>query len=228
MQFDERDVPVACSMMQFMKQPSFPSSCPLLSFVCYWSAFNNIYVAVADRHGKRPRLRKNEDGSLQTRLSGNVSVPKVTYLGDKELIDLAFKEFPKALKCALIEHPSTRFFADRTPRWCGNPIEADAKGQRLNGVLNVGYTQEAHTPIWAPIDILMFNQYAPSTRDWKTCDTLARQILDILYTVRNNTFHGGKRADDNNDIEVLEKAIPLLEMIVKSFLCSCDAVVTHR
>ena len=30
-------------------------------------------------------------------------------------------------------------------------------------------------------------------------DALASQILDALYTVRNNAFHGGKRADGAND-----------------------------
>ena len=40
----------------------------------------------------------------------------------------------------------------------------------------------------------------------------------MIYTVRNNTFHGGKRADDANDTQVLTEALPLLAMIVKSFL----------
>lgn len=31
-------------------------------------------------------------------------------------------------------------------------------------------------------------------------------------------FHGGKRADDANDREVLQKALPVLKMIVESFV----------
>lgn len=57
----------------------------------------------------------------------------------------------------------------------------------------------------------------------KACDPLARQILDVLYTIRNNAFHGGKRADDANDAEVLEKALPLLMMVVDSFLAARTA-----
>lgn len=64
----------------------------------------------------------------------------------------------------------------------------------------------------------MYEEYQAGARDTSTCDALARQILDILYTVRKNAFHGGKRADDANDQEVLEKALPLLAMIVRSFV----------
>jgi hypothetical protein len=36
--------------------------------------------------------------------------------------------------------------------------------------------------------------------------------------VRNNTFHGGKRADDANDHQVIKMALPLLKIIVEYFL----------
>jgi len=46
---------------------------------------------------------------------------------------------------------------------------------------------------------------------------LARQIVDLLYTIRNNFMHGSKKLDDANDIKVVENALPMLELIVTSF-----------
>jgi hypothetical protein len=40
----------------------------------------------------------------------------------------------------------------------------------------------------------------------------------LLYTIRNNLVHGGKNPDEANDIEVVEKALPLLDMVVISFI----------
>jgi hypothetical protein len=131
---------------------------------------------------------------------------------------LAFQHFTDDLKRRLVEHPSSSFFVYRTPQWRGQPIARDASGQRLNGVLNVGYTIDDQHPVWTPIDVQTFEEYQAGARDPARADALARQILNVLYTVRNNTFHGGKRADDANDREVLEKALPLLIAIVDSFV----------
>jgi len=47
---------------------------------------------------------------------------------------------------------------------------------------------------------------------------LARQIVDLLYTIRINLMHGGKnKFDDANDITVVVNALPMLELIVMSF-----------
>ena len=100
----------------------------------------------------------------------------------------------------------------------GQPIEHDDRGQRLNGVLNVGYTVDAQHPVWTPIDAAEFEACQSGAKTPKRRDELAKQVLDILYTVRNNIFHGGKRADDANDNEVLTRALPLLAMIVNSFV----------
>lgn len=145
-------------------------------------------------------------------------MPQVTVVGERDQIDLAFREVTDDLKCQLVEHPSSMFFVHRTPYWSGLPVERDGRGQRLNGVLNVGYTTDSKHPVWSPIDAKLFEAYQKGIRDGSTREPLARQILDVLYTVRNNTFHGGKRADDANDREVLQQALPLLKMIVDSFV----------
>jgi hypothetical protein len=214
--FAEYEIPVAYSMVAMATQ--VPSVHPLQAFTCYWAAFNNIYVAISERAGKSAQLRKNADGSLRTRAVGQINIPRVSTVSEREQIDLAFQRFPDELKRRIVEHSSTRFFAYRTPHWRGQPIEKDASGQRLNGVLNVGHTVDAKHPVWAPIDIGMFEAYQSGARNSVHRDALASQILDLLYTVRNNAFHGGKSADDANDTAVLEQALPLLVMIVASFV----------
>jgi hypothetical protein len=214
MVFADYEVPVAYSMVTLATQLPAPTSHPVQAFACYWAAFNNIYVTIADREGRRAQLRRNTDGSLLTRAVGCVNVPVVNPVPERVQIDLAFLKFTVELKQELVEHPNTRFFVYRTPHWQGRPIVNDANGQRLNGVLNVGYTLDAELPVWTPIDTHMFE----NARDSEARDALAYQILNVLYTVRNNAFHGGKRADDANDREVLEKALPLLAMIVGAFL----------
>lgn len=115
-------------------------------------------------------------------------------------------------------HPSTSFFVYRTPSWRGRRIEFDASGQRLNGVINVGYTVNTDYPVWSPIDTGQYELYMRGYRVVEVSNALAMQILDLLYTVRNNAFHGGKRADDANDHEVVERALPLLVSVVEAFL----------
>ncbi len=218
MVFDEHEVRVARSMITMAMQLTEQSAHPLQLFTCYWAAFNNIYVTIAEQLGRRARLVKDANGSVCTRTLGHVKVPKVNPVSERDQIDLAFQQFTDDLKRDLVGHPSTRFFVYRKPCWQGQTIESDINGQRLNGVLNVGYTVDNAHLVWAPIDTAMFEQDRDGARDPARCDALAQQILNVLYTVRNNTFHGSKSADDASDQVVLEKALPLLIMIVESFL----------
>lgn len=181
-------------------------------------AFNNIYVTIAEQAGRQPQLQMNPDGSVKTRAIGHVNVPKVNTVSERDQLDLAFQSFTEDLKRGIVEHPCVRFFVDRTPSWRGLRIEYDNRNQRLNGVLNVGYTVDPLHPVWTPVDTVEFNKYHQGGDTQERCNLLARQVLYVLYAVRNNTFHGGKRADDANDNEVLTNALPLLEMIVRSFV----------
>ncbi|MHB8790206.1 MAG: hypothetical protein ACYDBT_10035 [Desulfobulbaceae bacterium] len=217
MMFADYEIPVAHSMVKFAAELRSYSAHPLPEFTCYWAAFNNIYVMIAEQQGKKPRLKKKRDGSLCTRMVAQVNIPVVSVLSEREQIDLAFQQFTNKLKGTLVEHPSTRFFVYRTPRWRGKTI-SDINGQRLNGVLNIGYTVDEYNPVWSPIDTQSYEQYVGGVRDAAKCDALSRQILQVLYTVRNNTFHGGKSTDDANDTDVLQHAVPLLKMIVKTLM----------
>lgn len=212
------EVPVAYSMVALAGRPSHFAFEPFLKFVCYWTAFNNIYVTVADRRGRRASLRRSQDGSPRTRIVGDVRVPQVVPVSEREQIDLVFDEFSEDLKHTLVKHTSSRFFTYRTPRWGRYEIKFDASGQRLNGVINVGYTVDSSYPVWSPINRGQYESYIQGDQNVKSRNALAKQILNLLYTVRNNTLHGGKRADDANDHEVVEQALPLLALVVDAFL----------
>lgn len=218
MVFAAYEVPVAYSMVAMADRAPECRANAIQQFMCYWAAFNNIYVMVSERAGRRAQLKLNSDGSIRTRTTAQVKIPEVSTVSERDQLDLAFNHFPDSLKGKLVKHPSAPFFVYRTPRWQGNPVAKDENGQRLNGVLNVGYTIDARHPVWTPIDVAEFEAYQQGGDTPARRDALAKQILDVLYTVRNNTFHGGKQADDANDNQVLKEALPLLAMIVKSFV----------
>lgn len=217
MEFTDYEVSLAHSMIAIAPFVGALED-PLPAFTCYWAAFNNIYVTIAERTGKRPELRKNPDRSIRMRAVGPLRIPEVKAIPERDLMSVTYAYFPDALKDALVAHPNTRFFAHRTPRYQGRPMETDRNGQRLNGVLNVGATLDASHPVWSPIDVHTLDEYGDGARDAGRRDALAKQILQMLYTVRNNTFHGRNRPDDANDPDVLRRALPLLRMIVESFM----------
>ena len=227
--FDSSEVPVASSMIRAVRRLPSDITDPLFPFMCYWIAFNNVYVTIADqnfRNGagrQRVKLSLNPDGTNKTEEKGGVYVPKVATMLEKDQIAGALEEFSSELKHDLIVHASTRFFVQRTPKWQGQVIQKDAQGQILNGVLNVGKTIDEAHPNWSPIDTTEYEDYIKNSANGSQADAalqekLAEQILDVLYTVRNNTFHGGKSADDASDRTVLQHALPLLSMIVHGFI----------
>lgn len=218
MTFSESEVPVAYSMVEVASQPCEPARSALDRFCYYWMAFNNIYVAVADRQNYRASLKTDANGVVITSQCGHVKIPKVNTIPERKQIILAVAVFSDALKRQLITHPNVRFFAYRTPRWQRQAIECDGNGQRLNGVLNMGHTVDVRYPVVSPLDTVSYEDYLGGRGTSLTRDELTKQIVNLLYTVRNNTFHGGKEPSEANDLEVIEAALPLLKMIVESFL----------
>jgi len=191
---------------------------PFEQYFLFWTAFNNIYTTIAHREGCRTQIKENEDGSIVTIVNGNVNIPDVAVVSEREQIRLAFQEFVDDLKHTLILHKGTGYFVRRIPYWQGVPIEHDAFGQRVNGVINVDYTSESQYPVWSPIDLQHYEEYLKNPNNEENRNFLARQIVDLLYTIRINLMHGGKnKFDDANDITVVVNALPMLELIVMSF-----------
>lgn len=187
-------------------------------YVYLWTAFNNIYTTIAFTEGQHVTLLRDRDGAIITRRNGSVDIPKVRTVSEKDQLLTAFAEFDDELRHRLVDHPSTGYFVERTPLWHGQSISHDARGQRLNGVINVNYTTDRENPIWSPVDIKAYERYLANQQDSAARDQVAWQIVELLYTIRCNLVHGGKRADDANDIEVVERALPLLQIILNAFI----------
>ena len=214
----QHEVPVAFSMVRLAHPESRKKPLPFESYMCYWTAFNNIYTTLADRKGNAVEFRKS-NGSMRRDANGSVNIPKMKPTrGDKKEIEQVFDAFDENLKESLITHPNTDFFVHRIPRWKYHEIEFDANQQRVNGVINIRYTISEQHPVWSPIDIHAYERYKGNKLGKGDTDLLANQILLMLYTIRNNLFHGGKRADDANARQVVEMALPLLKMIVEFFI----------
>ena len=213
--FEQYEVPVAYSMVNLAQL----STEPFQEFMCYWTAFNSIYSTLAEREGFIPQLKTRKDGTLKSRQNGSVLIPEIIpALSEHGEIELALSEFDTTLRHCLLDHPTFVFFVYRIPSWHGSHIEFDVLKQRVNGVLNVKYTSSVGHPVWSPIDIQAYERYLSGHPNSDDVDLLVKQLMYVIYTVRNNTFHGGKRADDANDLEVVQKALPLLKIIVEHFI----------
>lgn len=217
--FQQHELPYAYSMIAAAERirPRRDGMHHFQKYFYLWTAFDNIYTTLAHRQGLSTQLIRGNDGTVLTVPNGNVNIPQVQKISQEEQIYLAVDEFGDELKHRLIVHKSTKFFLERIPSWDGIKIEFDALGQRINGVINVNHTCDPDYPIWSPVDIQFYEQYSAHPDDEDCRDFLVLQVVDLLYTVRSNQIHAGRKLDDANDISVVENALPLLEMIVTWF-----------
>jgi len=218
--FKRNELPIAESMMAVAERvrPRRDGRHPFDKYFLLWMAFKNIYTTIAHHQGLSVELIVEEDGTIATSVNGNVKIPKVKTVSEREQIHLALGEFEDSLKNSLVMHPSTKFFAERIPSWEGTKIEQDAFGQRVNGVINVNYTSRKDYPFWSPIDTQRLENYLINPEDEEVRDFLARQIVDLLHTISQNLMYIGRSFSDANDISVPEHALPLLEMILTAFI----------
>ena len=218
--FKRYELPLALSMIATARRikPRRDGRHPYERYFLFWTAFNNIYTTIAYREGLRTELKENEDGSIATTQNGNVNIPEVVVVNESEQIHLAVQELSDELKHSLIHLEGTAYFLQRIPWWDGVNIEHDAFGQRLNGVIHVNHTTEAQYPVWSPIDSQLYAEYLEDPDNAEARDFLARQIVDMLYTIRCNFMHAGRKFDDANDNKVIENALPMLELIISGFI----------
>ena len=219
--FNRYDMPVAASMVELAKRAARTGGPlhPFQEYMCYWTAFNNIYATVTYMLGHATELTSNPDGSIVMRTVGGLEQATFKKPPDeRRQIQYAVNQFDDDLVRRLLKHRSTGFFVYRAPKWKENVIRHDILRQRLNGVINVNYTVSKAYPIWTHIDTQKYERYIAGNTSRALRLSLTKQVVAVLYTVRNNLYHGGKRADDANDIEVVENALPLLQMIVAYFI----------
>jgi hypothetical protein len=192
------------------------------AYLCYWSAFTNIYAVLAAQQGARPHFGLRENGTLRTRRVGALKMAEVDPPSESELLDKACAGLDATLKHKLITHASARFFVQRTPVWQGKTIAVDKARQRLNGVLDMRCTFDARYPVWRPIDAALYARYVRAAEmgaaDEQARDVLVRQILDVLHTVAHNLLYSNKPTGDENAPLVIDHALALLSDLVEGWL----------
>ena len=208
---------LASAMVRLVEQRRSIELEPLEQYMCYWVGFSNICVTIAHEQGCRPALLTS-GGRLQLEQIGDFSMPKVRVPEEREQLEAVNKVLSPQLKEKLILHRCTRFFVNRLPRFEGDELTVDSRGQRLNGVLDVGRTVDAANPVWRPIDQALYYAYLNGDRTGERSDKLGQDILTVLFTIGKNRFHGNKRADEASIRNVVEHALPLLKTVVSSFV----------
>ncbi|MBN2005963.1 MAG: hypothetical protein JXA21_21575 [Anaerolineae bacterium] len=190
-------------------------------FICCWTAFMNLCKVLSRRDGLRSHFGLRQNGTLCVQQKDAFKMAEVFAPAESAQLDHAFAHFSQDLNRRLILHENTRFFVRRTPMYAGKPVQRDAYRQRLNGVLDLERTLDPRYPAWCPINGKRYETYLRTSPadiiDEATSGILARQILDMLNAIYHNLLYGGE-TDGENSLQVLEKAIPLLEMIVQSLL----------
>lgn len=212
-----RQFQLASAMVRLVEQRRSIEMEPLEQYMCYWVGFGNICVTVANEQGCRPALVMS-GGRLQLEQIGDLGMPRVRVPDEREQLDAVNKVLSPQLKEKLILHRCTRFFVNRLPRFEGDELTVDSRGQRLNGVLDAGRTVDGANPVWCPIDQALYYAYLGGNRTGERSDKLAKEILTVLFTIGKNRFHGSKRADDATTRNVVEHALPLLKEVVNSFV----------
>jgi hypothetical protein len=213
------EVPIAYSMIAAAKRvrPRRDGQHPYQEYFYLWTAFNNIYSTLASREGLRTQLKLNADGSVATYANGNVKIPEVVEVDERDQVQAAVRACDDELKHTLVLHESTQYFVTRVPYWQGQKIECDALGQRVNGVINVNSTTDIQYPVWSPVDVQYYEEYLDHPTNDTSRNFLAQQSVELLHTVRKNLMRSSNKFDDSNDIAVIKNALPLLKLIVSSF-----------
>lgn len=213
--FNASDVPVAYSLIKTAEEEQNPFT----RYFYFWAAFNDIYSTISYIDNKSNKIKLDKINNLPIlQPHCNVSIPLIKRgLSETGQIHLALDEFNFGLKDWLISHNNIKFFLNRIPRWKGKEVEHGYQGYKLNGVIKVNDTSSIEYPVWSPIDIIAYKTYMLNRRDSVLQVSLAKQIVELLYTVRCNLAHGDKDPDDANDDEVIKNALPLLKEIVLAF-----------
>ena len=210
MRFTPAEIPVAISMIQLAEMTRHPFQ----RYLSFWAAFNNIYTQISQRQGLRAQAILDDNGNPKTKEERGYTFPKVRIPGEIDQITEAIIQLSAGTKDAIIRHPNIHFFVDRTP--AGVKSNTDSRDQVINGVLNITRTVNSQLPVWSPINKPAYESYLEGNPTNQ--EILAEQIIFMLYTIRNNLVHGSKNRNDANDVNVVERALPILETVVRSFI----------
>jgi hypothetical protein len=212
-------VPTAYSMLAMADRirPRRDGQHVFQHYLLLWAAFEDMAGLIARRSGYVVKLKKTADGEIITVRNGNVNIPQVERVDEKQKIILVLQDLTADQKDMLIMHPSTDFLEKRIPRWQGMEIERDAFGQKLNGVLSLRDTCDACYPVWSPIDSSAYHAYMVDQSQQDLQTLLAGQILNDLQTLRGNILQRGRKLDDGNDLLLVERNLELIKQVIGFF-----------
>jgi len=191
-------------------------------YMCLWSAFNNIYQYLSGQDGFGSELLYDSNNKLRTKEINGYLMPMVKTDSETDLILRAINKLDSEQIKEWLELPEVSFFVNRTPESAKgecHPEKAgcfDTNGQRINGMLNRTHTVNPLYPVYAPIDMEKYESFLNG--DLTSIDLLSKQLVMLLYTVRNNLMHGNKMVSSDNDSEVVRKAYPILEQLLGYFV----------
>jgi hypothetical protein len=198
---------------------------PIGQYLATWIAFNAIYVA----EYRCPFAKfKEKNGCIEfvNRYEYGLKMARTDTVSERDMVQHVVKALPPVEKRRLVMLPSPSdgldytclaFFASRTPVWQAIQLAQDKRGQPINGVVNVRGTINKDYPQWIPVDEDALDEFlhqAETDDALEVPEQLIEQVGDILYTVRNNLFHGCKGPEDSNDWLVVEHALAMLKVVV--------------
>ncbi len=204
MPLNRTDAPVAHSMVDHLDHRTRRPTTPFPRYACCWMAFNSIYFVAYRDHLQQgnPRPRNKPVNELPS---------------EAEHLQFIATRFTPRLTRRLLKLKAFQFFLNRRPRWHHGDVP-DINGVQPNGVTNIGKSIYSAQPVLAQLDRAMVARIDTPAQLPADQDALAAQIVFMLFTVRNNMFHGGKELLDPNANTVLRNAYMLLRRIVDSFL----------
>lgn len=221
MPIDNNNLWIASSMIDLAESIQQQSAHAIQAYLCYWIAWTNIYKALSKQAGLRPHFGLRKNGTLRIKRDGDLKMAEVYAPTEDSQLNKALDLVSDALKHQLIVHPDTRYFVYRTPAWQGKPLKKDTFGQPLNGVIYVNRTLDPRYPVWSHIDTDLYQLYMEEKHTDKNKEkarnTLTKQILNVLHTIQANLIHGDIQSTENN-AQIVEKALPILSMLVTNSL----------
>lgn len=216
----KEEIPIANSMIELAERADHLFQ----RYICYWVAFNNIYTLVSKRLAEELTIAAKYDLIPKlSRTGGEINYkinewgywfPEMKLTSERKQILATTNLMGEKTKNKIVFHRNISFFVDRIPK--GVRSRSDSRGQLINGVLNITRTIESEYPVWSPIDTQVYQRVLKGDRS--EIDILIDQIIMMLYTIRNNLVHGSKNPNEANDNQVVEMALPVLEIVVKSFI----------
>lgn len=195
---------------------------PYGRFIYLWIAFNQLYnFHCYDMH-PNCSLERQLAMDLKPRAIGSPRDTSVTNCPFKQggnktdvqewtRIVCVARYLPVRVQQELLDSEEARYFATRaaysivTGEWDASEC----------GVLDVHRTRNNSNPFYTLGFVDAWKQYRSGDADPSNA---VQHLARLLYTIRCNLVHGGKRYRQENNIKVVSQAIPLVEGIVTTLI----------